>query len=47
MISFPSRRILSTAFFVFTPLFAAPAHQTYRSPPADLFRILEAPANPV
>jgi dipeptidyl aminopeptidase/acylaminoacyl peptidase len=47
MISFPSRRILSTAFFVFTPLFAAPAQQTYQSPPADLIRILEAPANPV
>jgi hypothetical protein len=47
MISVPSRRILSTAFFMFTPLSAAPAQQTYQSPPADLIRILEAPANPV
>ena len=47
MISISSRRVLSTAFFVFTPLFAAPAQQTYQSPPADLIRILEAPANPV
>jgi dipeptidyl aminopeptidase/acylaminoacyl peptidase len=30
-----------------TPLLAAPAQQTYQSPPADLVRILEAPANPV
>ncbi len=47
MISFPSRRSLSTACLVFTPLFAAPAQQTYQSPPADLIKILEAPANPV
>jgi len=47
MISISYRRILSTASFVFTPLFVAPAQQTYQSPPADLIRILEAPANPV
>lgn len=47
MISFPFGRVLSTACFVVTPLFAAPAQQTYQSPPADLVRILEAPANPV
>ena len=47
MISISYRRVLSTASFVFTPLFVAPAQQTYRSPPADLIRILEAPANPV
>ncbi len=47
MISIPSRRVCSTACFVFAPLFAAPAQQTYQSPPADLIRILEAPANPV
>jgi dipeptidyl aminopeptidase/acylaminoacyl peptidase len=47
MISIPSRRVLSAACFVFTPLFAAPAQQAYQSPPADLIRILEAPANPV
>jgi len=47
MISISSRRVLSTAFFGFTPLFAASAQQTYQSPPAGLIRILEAPANPV
>ena len=29
------------------PFFSVPAQQTYQSPPADLVKILEAPANPV
>jgi len=47
MIFFPSRSVLSTACLVLTPLLAATAQQTYQSPPADLVKILEAPANPV
>ncbi len=47
MISFLSRRVLSTACLVITPFFGTAAQQTYQSPPADLVRILEAPANPV
>jgi len=47
MISLASRRILPVACFVFAPLFAIPAQEPYRTPPADLVRILEAPANPV
>src|SRR5450759_2010978 len=41
------RRVLSTACLVLAPLVPAWAQQTYQSPPADLVKILEAPANPV
>ena len=47
MISFSSRLILSVAGFVFAPLSATLAQEPYHTPPADLVRILEAPANPV
>ncbi len=47
MIFSPSRLMLSLAGFVFPPVLATPAQEPYHTPPADLVRILEAPANPV
>ncbi|HEX9606979.1 MAG TPA: hypothetical protein VF962_07105, partial [Gemmatimonadaceae bacterium] len=41
------RRVLSAACLMLTPLIPAWAQQTYQSPPADLVKILEAPANPI
>ena len=42
-----SRRFLTTAWLVLAPFSTAVAQLTYQSPPPDLLRILEAPANPV
>ena len=47
MTRIPYRRLISTACLMFSPLLAALAQQPYQSPPADLVKILEAPANPV
>src|SRR5258705_1202949 len=47
MIFSPSRLMLSFAGFVFAPVLGTPAQEPYHTPPADLVRILEAPANPV
>ena len=44
---FSYRRILSTACLVLAPLTAAQTQQTYQSPPADLVKILDAPAPPI
>jgi dipeptidyl aminopeptidase/acylaminoacyl peptidase len=41
------RRVLPTACLMLAPIIPAWAQQTYQSPPADLVKILEAPANPV
>jgi dipeptidyl aminopeptidase/acylaminoacyl peptidase len=41
------RRLLSKALLILAPIVSARAQQTYQTPPADLIRILEAPANPV
>lgn len=41
------RHALSTACLMVAPVIRVHAQQTYQSPPADLVRILEAPANPV
>ncbi len=41
------RRVLSTACLMFAPFLPASAQQPYQSPPADLVKILEAPANPI
>src|SRR5580765_518674 len=41
------RRVMSTACLMFAPLLPAWAQQPYQSPPADLVKILEAPANPI
>jgi dipeptidyl aminopeptidase/acylaminoacyl peptidase len=38
---------MSAACLILAPLIPARAQQTYQSPPADLVKILEAPANPV
>ena len=43
----PLRRALLTALLTLAPLAQAWSQQTYQSPPADLVKILEAPANPV
>src|SRR5258706_6602481 len=42
-----NRRVLSIACLMLAPLAPVRAQQTYQSPPADLVKILEAPANPV
>lgn len=47
MIKLSSRRVLSMACLMLAPLFTISAQQTYQSPPSDLVKILEAPANPV
>jgi dipeptidyl aminopeptidase/acylaminoacyl peptidase len=39
--------MMSTACLMFAPLLPAWAQQPYQSPPADLVKILEAPANPI
>jgi dipeptidyl aminopeptidase/acylaminoacyl peptidase len=41
------RRALLTACLIFAPLLSVRSQQTYQSPPSDLVKILEAPANPV
>ncbi len=41
------RRILLTACLMLAPFLAVRSQQTYQSPPTDLVKILEAPANPV
>src|SRR5678816_1788675 len=41
------RRVLSTALLTLAPLAPAWSQQTYQSPPPDLVKILEAPANPI
>ena len=41
------RRALSTALLTLAPLAPALSQQTYQSPPPDLVKILEAPANPI
>jgi dipeptidyl aminopeptidase/acylaminoacyl peptidase len=41
------RRALSTALVTLAPLAPAWSQQTYQSPPPDLVKILEAPANPI
>src|SRR5712675_1703020 len=41
------RRALSTALLTLAPLAPAWSQQTYQSPPPDLVKILEAPANPI
>jgi hypothetical protein len=41
------RRALLTALLTLAPLAPAWSQQTYQSPPADLVKILEAPANPI
>jgi dipeptidyl aminopeptidase/acylaminoacyl peptidase len=38
---------MSTACLILAPFIPALAQQTYQSPPADLVKILEAPANPI
>jgi dipeptidyl aminopeptidase/acylaminoacyl peptidase len=47
MIRFFYRRALATACLLVAPIIGVHAQQTYQSPPADLVKILEAPANPV
>src|SRR5882762_8008704 len=47
MIRLSYRRVLSTACLMLAPLIPVRGQQTYQSPPADLVKILEAPANPV
>jgi hypothetical protein len=47
MIRLSYRRTLSTACAMLAPLFPIWAQQPYQTPPADLVKILEAPANPV
>src|SRR5258706_3261982 len=42
-----NRRVLSIACLMLAPLAPVRAQQTYQSPPADLVKILEAPANPI
>jgi dipeptidyl aminopeptidase/acylaminoacyl peptidase len=41
------RRALSTALLTLAPLAKVWSQQTYQSPPPDLVKILEAPANPI
>ncbi len=47
MMAFSYRRVLLTPCLVLAPLIPVWSQQTYQSPPADLVKILEAPANPV
>ncbi|MFL5584825.1 MAG: TolB family protein, partial [Gemmatimonadaceae bacterium] len=47
MIYHPLRRSLLTAWIISAPFAPAFAQQNYQSPPADLVKILDAPANPV
>src|SRR6266699_5820052 len=41
------RRALSSALLTFAPLASGWSQQTYQSPPPELAKILEAPANPI
>src|ERR1700738_4355040 len=43
----PNRRLVTVFCLTLAPLFTGAAQQTYQSPPPDLVRILEAPANPI
>ena len=47
MMAFSYRRVLLTPCLVLAPLIPVWSQQTYQSPPPDLVKILEAPANPV
>jgi len=47
MTLFPNRRLVTALFLMLAPFCSVPAQQTYQSPPPDLVKILEAPANPV
>jgi dipeptidyl aminopeptidase/acylaminoacyl peptidase len=47
MIRLSYRRALSAACLMVAPGTGVHAQQTYQSPPADLVKILEAPANPI
>src|SRR6202165_4541245 len=47
MTPFLNRRLVTVVCLTLAPLFAVPAQQTYQSPPPDLGKILDAPANPV
>ena len=42
-----NRRFHPIAGLLLAPWYSLPAQQTYQSPPADLVKILDAPANPV
>jgi dipeptidyl aminopeptidase/acylaminoacyl peptidase len=41
------RRVMPAACLMLAPLIPAGAQQSYQSPPSDLVKILEAPANPI
>jgi dipeptidyl aminopeptidase/acylaminoacyl peptidase len=47
MTLFPDRRLVTAFCLTLAPFFTVAAQQTYQSPPPDLVKILEAPANPV
>src|SRR5437762_10852325 len=47
MIDLSSRRLWLAACLLLTPLSSSSAQLAYQSPPPDLLKILEAPANPV
>src|ERR1700674_2475063 len=47
MTLYPDRRLVTPFCLTLPPFFTVPAQQTYQSPPADLVKILEAPAAPV
>src|SRR3979411_395963 len=44
---FADRRLVTAFCLTLAPFFTVAAQQTYQSPPPDLVKILEAPANPV
>jgi dipeptidyl aminopeptidase/acylaminoacyl peptidase len=43
----PNHRLVTVVSLTFAPFFSLTAQQTYQSPPPELVKILEAPANPV
>ncbi|PYO78158.1 MAG: hypothetical protein DMD63_08585 [Gemmatimonadetes bacterium] len=47
MINVSYRRFLLAVCLVLSPFTSGSAQLTYQSPPADLVKVLEAPANPV
>ncbi|MDB4872215.1 MAG: glutamyl peptidase Serine peptidase family, partial [Gemmatimonadales bacterium] len=47
MMLFPNRRLVMLLCLTLAPFLSITAQQTYQSPPPDLVKILEAPANPV
>ena len=47
MMPFSIRRLIPIVCLTLAPFFKVLAQQTYQSPPPDLVKILEAPANPV